>query len=586
MDTAVLDRYVGAFVDELARSGLRHVCLCPGARSTPLAILLRRHPDIRVWTHLDERSAAFFALGIAKALRQPAAVVSTSGTAAVNFAPAVAEAAYGHVPLLTLTADRPPELRDVGANQTLDQARLYGSHAKWSVELPPPDDSDDTLRYARTVGCRAVALAAAETPGPVHINLPFREPLLPTKTAQSVGVGSLAPYVTLSLSPRSPQPAMLAPLVAALREAERGLIVCGPQDDPQFPAAVAQLAQQLDYPVLADPLSQVRCGHHVNPLILDAYDSFLRDESLVGRLKPDLILRFGAAPTSKHLLLYLKSHRQARQILVLPGAWNDPALVATDAIDVDAPAFCRALLSAVRPWIAPPAAVEWSLRWQQVNAAARSALARRLSAESGLSEPAVFLQLAQILPTGTTIFVGNSMPVRDLDGFFPAMPRPLRFLANRGLSGIDGVVSTALGAAAVSSDPLVLVIGDLSFYHDMNGLLAAQRHGLSATIVLLNNDGGGIFSLLPQVEEEHFEELFAQPHGLDFRYAAEMYRLSYRRPADQSQLRQVLRQAIAAPGTHLIEIRTDRAANAALHRDIWREVAETLRGAPATGAKP
>jgi 2-succinyl-5-enolpyruvyl-6-hydroxy-3-cyclohexene-1-carboxylate synthase len=576
-----LHAFVGAFVDELARSGVVHVCVCPGSRSTPLTLLLRKHPAMRVWMHLDERSAAFFALGMAKALRKPVAVVSTSGTAAVNFAPAVVEAYYARAPLLVLTADRPPELRDVGANQTIDQLRLYGSHVKWSVEVPLPEASDEAIRYARALACRTAATARGDPPGPVHLNLPFREPLVPVGLGEPPGGrdSGRVPYVSITQAPRRPVPDELAPLAGDLRSRGSGLIVCGPQDDPSFPAAVARLAEELGFPVLADPLSQVRCGQHHHSLIIDTYDAFLRDWELAEALAPDVVLRFGATPTSKSLLQYLQRHGHSRQVLIDAGGWNDPALVASELMRVDSHALCDGLVAALQrmaPMSRPGSS--WAERWVQMAQRTRAALRDRLVAEPGLSEPRVFVELAALLPDGATLFAGNSMPVRDLDTFFPGGTRSIRFLANRGASGIDGVVSTALGASTASEGPLVLVIGDLSFYHDMNGLLAAKRHHLQATIVLLNNDGGGIFSFLPQAQEpEHFEELFGTPHGLDFRHAAELYGLGYRRIDGWETFRPAFRESLEAPGVTLLEVRTKRQANVAVHRDLWAAVSEAVR---------
>lgn len=584
----ILRDFVGAFVDELARCGVRHACICPGSRSTPLSLLLRRHHDITVWTHLDERSAAFFALGIAKALGEPVAVVSTSGTAAVNFAPAVAEAYYGRVPLLVLTADRPPELRGVGANQTIDQARLYGSQVKWSVEAAVPESGEEAVRYVRSLACRAAALARSDTPGPIHVNFPLREPLLPASGIAPMGRDGdgRPPYIGVRQAARRPDPADLADLPSQLRNAERGLIVCGPRDDTDLPEAVMLLAHELGYPVLADSLSQVRCGPHHDDLVIDAYDAFLRDEEAAGTLSPEVVFRFGAAPTSKPLLHYLKRHAHARQILVDESGWNDPALVASDIIHADPSSFCRTLIAALPPAKERQTHDEWAWRWQEANEQARSALVARLSADPSVSEPGVLAELANLLPPGATLFAGNSMPVRDLDTFFPGGSRPIRFLANRGASGIDGVVSTALGVAAVSPEPIVLVIGDLSFYHDMNGLLAAQRFaqtggrlpGLRATIVLLNNDGGGIFSLLPQAEDtEHFEELFGTPHGLDFRHAAEMYGLDYRLVELREDFRTAVQESVASDGVTVLEVRSDRRANAQLHRELWQAVKRAVR---------
>lgn len=578
-----LTRFVGGFVDELVRSGVRHVCLAPGSRSTPLALLMRRHSGLRVWTHLDERSAAFFALGMAKSLREPVAMLSTSGTAAVNFAPAIVEAFFARVPLIALTADRPPELRDVGANQTIDQVRLYGSHVKWSIDMMLPETSPEALAYARAVGCRAPAIARADAAGPVHINFPFREPLIPGDSPVVERNGANAdeqvPSIRMEETPRGPEAASLAPLAIELEGTERGLIVCGPQDDPGFPEAVARLANDLGISVLADPLSQVRCGPHYGPLIIDAYDAFLRDEEVARSLAPQIVLRFGATPTSKALLLYLQRHAGSRQVLIDSGdGWRDPALTADQQMRSDPRLFCEALSEALQSPTRKPETSPWTTRWQDVNQNARAAMAHRLEEEDRCSEPGVFGELVSLLTAGATLFAGNSMPVRDLDTFFGGSTRPIRFLANRGASGIDGVVSSALGASAVSIEPLVLVIGDLSFYHDMNGLLAAKRHDLNATIVLLNNDGGGIFSFLPQGEQsEHFEELFGTPHGLDFRHAAEMYGLTYCRVEGSDQFRAAVHDSIGAPGVHLIEVRTDRHANALLHEKLWDAASSAVR---------
>jgi 2-succinyl-5-enolpyruvyl-6-hydroxy-3-cyclohexene-1-carboxylate synthase len=575
----VLRLFAGAFVDELARSGVSHVCLCPGSRSTPLALLLRKHPSLTLWTHLDERSAAFFALGIARALQEPVALVSTSGTAAANFAPAVVEAYYAGAPLLVLTADRPPELRHLGALQTIDQVRLYGSHVKWFVEMPLPDASEEGIRYARTIACRAAATARADGAGPVHINFPFREPLIPTGQ-YVLPAGYVGSSVHIARTPRRPDLEALTGLAAELRLVKRGLIICGPQEDAQFPAVVARLAEELDWPLLADPLSQVRCGGHHNQYIIDSYDAFLRTEDVVRRLTPDLILRFGAMPVSKLLAQYLQRHAACRQILIDGGdGWHDPSLTASEVQYAHPRLLCESLLTVLRAAPQQPAFLSWRNQWATLGRLTRATLQAHLRERTDFSEPRVFVELAKLLPPDATMFVGNSMPVRDLDSFFPGGTRAVRFLANRGASGIDGVVSTALGVSAVTSGPVLLTIGDLSFYHDLNGLLAAKHHQLRATIVLLHNDGGGIFSFLPQAQDqEHFEELFGTPHGLDFRPAAEMYGLHYQRPAGWEEFQTAVRHSFDAPGVTLIEVRTERRANVELHRNLWKAVSRLVEG--------
>ena len=583
--------FIGAFFDELARAGVRDVCVCPGSRSTPLSIMARRHPDIRVWMHLDERSAGFFALGMAKARQAPVALICTSGTAAVNFAPAVVEACYGRVPLIVLTADRPPELRDVGALQTIDQRDLYGKHAKWFAESILPEATDEAIRYVRTLAGRAAATAREGAPGPVHLNFPFREPLIPEGSGPPPGARADGrPYVEPATAGGSLQHGAIAALAADLRRVERGLIVAGPQESAQFPAALGALAEALGYPLLADPLSGLRCGSHPRGAVIEKYDAFLRDPAAIRSLEPEVVIRFGATPVSKPLQGYLQHHAGARQVLVDdPGKWDDFAFLSSDVFHAEPLAFVRALAASVGG-AAGASSSRWLDRWRSLDSGSRDALAAALAERDALSEPAVFVDLAALLPDGAALFAGNSMPVRDLDSFFDGGASDIRLMASRGASGIDGVVSTALGASAALANgnggPLVLVIGDLSFYHDMNGLLAARRHGLNATIVLINNDGGGIFSFLPQQEQagEHFEELFGTPHGLDFRLAAELYGLDYHLAGSRDDFRAAVGRSLAAPSVAIVEVRTERGANLRLHQELMGAVSTAIRPLLADGA--
>lgn len=573
--------FASALVDELARSGVRHLCMCPGSRSTPLALVAARHASLRVWTLIDERSAGFFALGMAKASRAPVAVLSTSGTAAANLLPAVAEARYGRTPLVVLTADRPYELRDSGAPQTIDQVRLYGSHAKWSVDLAPPGATVPLLRYARSLGCRAVAVAIDEPAGPVHLNAQFREPLVPVRSPQAgrrmplAGRVDGSPYTRVVRSPRSPASEHVQVLARYLADRPRGLIVCGPQDDPRFPFAVTDLARRTGYPVLADPLSQVRCGRHNLDAVIDAYDALLRADEVVDHLIPEVVLRFGGMPASKPLLGYLARSAGARQILVdAAGEWREPDHIASDLIRTDPTLLCEALRDA----LGERGDGRWAATWRQLASAARSAMHDYLARLEEPFEGAVFADLTELLPDRALLYVGNSMPMRDVDTFFPARPRSIRFMGNRGASGIDGLVSSALGAAAVSDGPVVLVVGDLSFYHDMNGLLAARLYDLSVTIVLVNNDGGGIFSFLPQAaDREHFERLFGTPHGLDFRHAVRMYGGTHVLAGDSTAFRDAVRDALEGGGLRVVEVRTERERNVALHRAAWEAATGAVR---------
>jgi 2-succinyl-5-enolpyruvyl-6-hydroxy-3-cyclohexene-1-carboxylate synthase len=569
--------FAGGLVDALVRAGVQHFCVCPGSRSTPLALLIARHPGARLWMHLDERSAAYFSLGLAKSSRAPVGLVCTSGTAAANFFPAIVEASYARVPLVVLTADRPHELRDAGAAQTIDQVGLYGSAVRWFADLPEPDDRPEVVRYARAMAARAVATAQANPGGPVHLNCPFREPLLPAPVEASGDPAPADRPLVVESGARLLPPATVAALAAELAARPRGLIVCGPQDDPSLPPALADLAARLGYPILADPLSGLRHGLHDHRLVLDGYDALLRERHLVERLVPEVVLRFGAIPTSKPLVTYLERHADSPQILVDGGAgWRDPTHHSAQVLHADEALLCSALSAALGPAAGDRGEAPWPTTWRRANDRARAVIQARLAALPELFEGKVFAALAERLPAGALLYVGNSMPVRDLDGFFPATGRPIRVLGNRGVNGIDGVVSSALGAAATSPGPAVLVIGDLSFYHDSNGLLAAARHHLNLTIVLFNNDGGGIFSFLPQVGEPEFEPLFGTPHGLDFRPLAETYGARFTRVTCWEQFHHTLALALEARGLAVIEVPTDRARNARLHQEIWAEVSVAL----------
>jgi 2-succinyl-5-enolpyruvyl-6-hydroxy-3-cyclohexene-1-carboxylate synthase len=567
-----LDAVVGTFVAALLGAGVRHVCACPGSRSTPLAIEFARHPGIKLWMHLDERSAAYFGLGLARAGREPVALLATSGTAAANFFPAIVEANLARVPLVVLSGDRPHELRDNGAAQTIDQLRLYGHHVKWFFDMPEPDGSAQQQRLVTTIAARAVATSSAEPAGPVHLNWPFRDPLVPAPA----GAVSRSVAIVSVHNPRlAPTPELVDDLAAQLDGSPRGLIVAGPDDnEPAVARAIVHLAERLGYPILADALSGLRRGVHDDAPIVDTYDAFLRDRTSVSALEPEVVLRFGALPTSKPLQQYLEGLPDSRSIVVDPGGWREPSSQASDLLHVDPELLCQALVQAV----SERGTSDWRDTWLRLNAAARRAIDAHLAELDELFEGKVFSCLAEALPASALIFAGNSMPVRDLDTFLPRSSLALRCLANRGANGIDGVVSSALGASAAGVGPVVLVIGDVSFYHDMNGLLAARKHALDLLVVLLNNDGGGIFSFLPQAEAapENFELLFGTPHGLDFRPFVEGYGGDFVSVQEWGSFASAVTDGLRRGGLRVIEVPTERAHNVVQHRAVWRAVAEAL----------
>jgi 2-succinyl-5-enolpyruvyl-6-hydroxy-3-cyclohexene-1-carboxylate synthase len=558
-----------AFCEELARCGVTDACTSPGSRSTPIVLSLARTPGLSAWSHVDERVAGFFALGLAKQTGRPVAVTCTSGTAAAELAPAVIEAAQARVPLLVLSADRPPELRDVGAGQTIDQLKLYGDATKWFVEVGTHEATPERVRWMRALACRAVWTALDGRPGPVHLNLPLREPLVldqPLPDADPCpGRGDGRPWVAHPVVP-APEALPQVPLAPS----PRAVIVAGREErDPALGEAVAAFAAAARYPLLADPLSGARRG----PAAIAHYDALLRDERLAAELRPELVLRIGDLPTSKPLRAWLADLDAEQVTLDAEGAWHDPAGVVSARIAANP----RAALAALAPEHREAGEPAWLARWRDADGAAAEAIAATLGEE--LSEPRVAAELVAALPAGATLFTAASMPIRDLETFAAARDGGPRVLSNRGANGIDGTVAAALGAAAAGEGPVVLHIGDVALAYDLTALLSARRLGLALTIVLVNNDGGGIFDFLPVAREgADFEQHVATPHGLDFAQAAALFGARHVLAGDLHTLRAELERAADGVGVTIVEVRTERAANVALHRRVWDAVSSALRG--------
>jgi 2-succinyl-5-enolpyruvyl-6-hydroxy-3-cyclohexene-1-carboxylate synthase len=570
-------------VDELHRAGVDSVCIAPGSRSTPLTMAFADHPGVRVFSHLDERSAAFFALGRTKRTGRPTPVVTTSGTATANLHPAVVEANHARVPMLVLTADRPRELQHSGANQTVDQEKLYGDAVRHYRSLPDPTFDARKLRAVRTAVSRAVQTATATQAGPVHLNCPFRKPLEPTPTdvpegwvdampLAARGRADGAPFVAVTPGRPELPGADRARLVEAIEAADSGVLVCGPADRPTPSRdAMRGLALSTGFPVLADPLSGLRWGDHVDAsgvTVCGGYDAY------VGALEssPDVVLRFGASPTSKPLRKYLAKagRRGARQFLVDPvGGWREAEFTATDLVVADPTPLAAALSGRVDR---PPGAFHDRL------AGLERAYWDRVDDDSRFLEGDVLGDVAALAPDPATLFVSNSMPVRDLDRFGRPHEADLTVLGNRGASGIDGITSTALGAGSATDDPLVLVTGDVAYYHDSNGLLAVARSGADATVVLVNNDGGGIFHLLPvEAFDPPFTEQFTTPHGLDFEPTADLYGLAFARTDDRETFRDLFAESVASDGTQVLEVVFDGEASHRGREALADEVHEWVR---------
>ncbi len=568
-----------AFVEELARGGVRHAVVSPGSRSTPLAVALWRQAEIEVSVIVDERSAAFFALGAAQATGAPVALLCTSGTAAANYHPAICEADESAVPLVVLTADRPPELRGIGAGQTIDQIKIYGESVRWFCEVGTHEADDDGLLHYRSVACRALAVARGETrPGPVHLNLPWREPLAPLAVDGAVNATDpLAlngrdgrPLTAVTSIDLEPSAFLLDEMAGHIGDAIAGVIVAGRQLDPELREPLAHLARASGFPILAEPTSQLRCGPHDRSYVVSTYDLLLRDEHFARSVVPDLVLRFGEMPTSKPLRSWL-SASGADQIVIDPyGGWNEPTNRAAAILRADptelAAGWATRLETEERP--APQ-------RWLDAEQAAREALESALTGDE-ISEPALHHALGRVHRDGDLVYTASSMPIRDQETFLPASETDVTFLCNRGTNGIDGLISSGIGAAHAGGKPTTIVTGDLCLLHDIGGLAALRDVSTPVRIVVIGNDGGGIFGFLPQqaaMDAAEFEALLGTPRGVDVAKAAALFGLPHRRLASLDELPGAL-----AAGTGLIEVKTDRQANVEAHRTLTARVHDALAG--------
>jgi 2-succinyl-5-enolpyruvyl-6-hydroxy-3-cyclohexene-1-carboxylate synthase len=538
---------VQAFVDELVRCGLRHAVTSPGSRNAPLALTLAGRPELEAVSVLDERSAGFLALGMAKASGRPVAVACTSGTAAANLHPAVVEAWHARVPLIVLTADRPPELREVGAGQSIDQIKLYGDAVKWFVEVGTHEPGRETAIHHRALGCRAYWTAAGDRPGPVHLNFPLREPLAPAPEpldgADWDGRAGGRPWTELRDHGAAPRAGDVEELAARIAAEPRGAIVCGSTSE-RVAEPAARLAAACGWPLLAEPTSGVRCGPHDRSHVVAHYDVLLRVERFAAAHAAGLILRVGDMPTSKPLRAWAAS---APQVVLDPhAAWHEPTRRAELLLRAAAVPTLDALAAAVEPR-APERDPAWPASWRAADAEVAPALA----AAPDPFEPKVLAALEPELPEGAIVWLSSSMPIRDVEAYFPQSPKRLRFLANRGANGIDGVVSSAAGAALAAGAPAWLLTGELALLHDVGGLLAARRAGADLRVVCLNNGGGGIFDFLPVAEHADpalYEEHIATPAHAD----------------------------LTALGPEISEVRTDRRQNVRLHREVVERVAAAL----------
>jgi 2-succinyl-5-enolpyruvyl-6-hydroxy-3-cyclohexene-1-carboxylate synthase len=574
--------FVGRFFESLCAAGARHVVISPGSRSTPLSIAADRTSGLRTWIGLDERAAGFFALGLAKATRHPAVLICTSGTAAANYLPAIVEAHYSRVPLIVLTADRPPELRDWGVGQTIEQVGLYGHYPRWSIEVPVPAGGDDAIRYAGQLAARAVETARGTPAGVVHLNWPLREPLAPIadSVATATEATSTEEGIRFTRARLCADPADIRELVSLVRSRERGVILCGPMDpEPEFMNAIAEFASAAGWPVFADPTSQLRsAGTQPSAPILDMGDALARSPGFAEKFRPDFVLRIGDAPVSKAQRLWIEEVEPLSVWwLDEGGQWGEPSHRATRVVRGGGESLlglAAAELAGHEGRTRP-----WCRRIEGLNETARKAMAGILDSENAWSGLSVAATVGRRMPADSLLFTSNSMSIRLLDLALANREARIRVFCQRGASGIDGVTSSALGVAAALNRPTLLLTGDLAFLHDLGGLLVARHEQIPLTLVVLDDNGGGIFSFLPVAAQEEavgFERLFRTPHDLDLSRAAALFEIDYVAANSPNELGDALDAAFESPSVSIIHVRMDAALNEARFRECVKQVCESI----------
>lgn len=582
-------------IEELVRSGVRDVCISPGSRSTPLTLAAASEERLRVHNHIDERSAAFFALGCSKITGQPTVLICTSGSAGSHYHPAMIEALYARVPLIALTADRPVELVGTGAGQTIDQQGMFGPHVIWQQHLELPSLEGQSLRRLRFKIDRAAHLArgtvGARAPGPVHINVPFRKPLEPTPVAMPEDLSERAPLgfegrrgapLLDHVSPHAlPHPDNIETLAELCRSTEKGVIVCGPHEliHGGIREGILALARATGFPLLADPVSSLRYGEGAEVLVAH-YDSILRSERWRKSHAPDVVLRFGAQPTSKVYRFWREEHPGATEVLIDPfGDVFDEPQQAAMVIAAPPGALAQQVARELGDTSGTP--TRWQGSFRRAEGVAEHHIAKALD-DDLFWEGWIAHRLVEHMPAGALLWCASSMPIRDVDGFAPRREQPLRVLASRGANGIDGLIASALGATSAQATPAALLIGDVAFLHDHSSLLAASR-GLDPRVsphlklVVVNNGGGGIFEHLPIAKHrEHYERHFLTPHETRFDLLCSAHGIPYTRVSSKDEYDISMLQSFGRDGVEVIEAIVDLNENMARHRQVWEQITTSL----------
>ena len=534
--------------------GVLYACISPGARNSPLTYTFTNHTNITCYSHIDERSSSFFGLGLAKSSNKPVIILSTSGTATANFLPAVIEASLGRVPIIILSADRPEYLISTGANQTINQQKLFGNHVRYFKDIGLPSKNIDSLgNILEEAMSFAIGADYKLPPGPVHLNVPFDEPLF----INSVEKNKTKNFLISRLKWNKPAENK----ISILEKANKPLIVVGPMESNQHQNDIISFSDKIQAPILADPLSQIRYGYS-STQITAHYDHFLQTINIL----PDLIIRFGKKPTSKKLCKLLDDNKKHTYLVDSWMQYNDDCI---NFIQSPIDRFCRKQISGIM-W-------EGKLEWKNLFLSYEERIKQLIQSEEEYSEASIVRVCHELLEKGDQFIIGNSMPIRDVDMFTPVSTTQIDTYANRGVSGIDGVISTALGISINNNRKSLLIIGDLSFYHDMNGLLAS-KYGMDITIVIINNNGGGIFSFLPiaEVGIKGFDKYWTTNTGLDFHKVAELYQCGYSKATNLDEVKLYVQKNLKKKGVQIVEVQICIDENVQAHKKFSEKVQSLL----------
>ena len=576
-----------SFVNELAMLGVKYVSISPGSRNTPLTLAFANNKKIKAFIHIDERSSGFFALGVAKASHSPVAVVCTSGTATAELYPSIVEAYQQRVPLIICTADRPAELLNRGANQTINQENIYKNHIRWFYDAGLPDPGIDKLRNIKLAAINAVHYSTIKSRGPVHINFPFKKPFEPKSYTDGIDEKTL--FFAENTIPVKERPCndnendtdiitqkWFLDIFNYFEKFERGLIIAGPDNyNPEFLNICQLLSRKLSYPLLADGTSQFRFGNHSKDNIIVNYDAFLRPGKFSTSHQPDIIIQFGRTVTSKGLDNFLSNCTAARFMVNEYGDWFDPAGKAAAAYACKPYIFCSEMIRLLDSIKFSRGNSPWLEAFNLEEKKSSILKSKIINCSDFPDESRIVNEILKAVPDDCQIMISNSMPVRDFDYFASFSEKKIIIHSNRGASGIDGITSTALGIAAANKKPTLLITGDLAFYYDLNGLLSAKNYKIPLVIVLINNNGGGIFKMLPISKYgEIFKKYFVAAHGLEFKNLVKAFSGNYKLIKSWKVLKSSLHSAFKAKQLSVLEIKTNASHSHKTRQKYWKAAAK------------